>query len=152
MRPLFAVLLAFVLAVAPAQAGENLNVQEWLAQPGVRMVAVEFYATWCVPCMEAMPRWKALKEQYGRQGLRVIVVNTQDPDGACRSLPFVPDETVCDLEGHLSDAFKLQGKLPAAFLWNWQGNLLVSKGHIGEVEKAVETYLREAPRVVFGLP
>ena len=141
----FAALIAWA---SPAGAGETLNVQDWLARPGVRLVAVEFYATWCKPCMEAMPRWKALKEKYASEGLRVIVVNTQDPDGGCRALPFVPDETVCDLEGHVADSFKLQGKLPSAYLWSWQGNLLVSKGHIDEVEKAVEAYVQAAPRVV----
>ena len=144
----FAALAALAAWASPASAGETLNVQEWLARPGVRLVAVEFYATWCKPCMEAMPRWKALKEKYASQGLRVIVVNTQDPDGGCRALPFVPDETVCDLEGHVADSFKLQGKLPAAYLWSWQGNLLVSKGHIDQVEKAVTEYLEQAPRVV----
>ncbi len=153
MRTLRTVWLALVASCAllvarPAAAGETLNVQDWLAQPGVRLVAVEFYATWCKPCMEAMPRWKRLKEKYASQGLRVIVVNTQDPDGACRALPFVPDETVCDLEGHIADGFKLQGKLPSAFLWSWQGNLLVSKGHIDEIERAVEAYLQDAPRVI----
>ncbi len=145
-----AALVTFALLVpsSSARAGEELNVQDWLSRGGVRLVAVEFYATWCKPCMDAMPRWKKLKEKYGAQGLRVVVVNTQDPDGACRALPFVPDETVCDLEGNVADAFKLQGKLPSAYLWSWQGNLLVAKGHIDEVEKAVADYLRDAPRVV----
>jgi thiol-disulfide isomerase/thioredoxin len=149
----FAALLSMVIATVvfvprSSRAGENLNVQDWLGQPGVRLVAVEFYATWCEPCMKAMPRWKALKEKYAAQGLRVVVVNTQDPDGGCRALPFVPDETVCDLSGSVADGFRLQGKLPSAFLWSWQGNLLVAKGHIDEIEKAVETYFQTAPRVL----
>ncbi len=77
-----------------AQAGESLQIGDWLARPGVRLVAVEFYATWCKPCMEAMPRWKALKEKYYKDGLRVIVVNTQDPEAGAgasdsfRTRPF----------------------------------------------------------------
>jgi thiol-disulfide isomerase/thioredoxin len=130
-----------------AGAGERLDVQDWLARPGVRLVAVEFYATWCKPCMDAMPRWRALREKYGPRGLRVVVVNTQDPEGGCRALPFVPDESVCDLDGEVADSFRLQGKLPSAFLWSWQGNLLVAKGHIDDVERAVEDYFAAAPRV-----
>ena len=140
-------LCGLVWPLSAGLAGEELLLNEWLARPGVRLIAVEFYATWCEPCMKAMPRWKALKEKYYRQGLRVVVVNTQDPDGACRSVGFVPDEYVCDLQGHLSEQFGLRGKLPAAFLWSWQGNLLVQQGHIDEVEKAVEQYLEQAPRV-----
>ncbi len=144
----FAAALAFAPVAPDARAGEQADprVAEWLAQPGVRAVAVEFYATWCKPCMEAMPRWRALAEKYHDQGLRIVVVNTQDPEGGCRTLGFTPDATVCDLEGQIGQAFGLQGKLPAAYLWSWQGNLLVEKGHIGEVERALERYMREAPR------
>ncbi len=144
-----AVLFAFALVVpsSEAQASEDLDVAKVLARPGVRLVAVEFYATWCEPCMKAMPRWKALKEKYSKQGLRVVVVNTLDPNAGCRSIGWVPDESVCDLEGTVSENFQLKGQLPAAFLWSWQGNLLVKAGHIDEVEKAVEQYLGAAPRV-----
>ncbi len=133
--------LALVVRSNEARASEELDVKSVLARPGVRLVAVEFYATWCEPCMKAMPRWKALKEKYYRQGLRVVVVNTLDPNAGCRSIGWVPDETVCDLEGTVSENFQLKGQLPAAFLWSWQGNLLVRAGHIEEVEIAVEKYL-----------
>jgi thiol-disulfide isomerase/thioredoxin len=146
-----AVLLVVLALVAPsneARANEDLDVAKVLARPGVRLVAVEFYASWCEPCMKAMPRWKALKEKYAKQGLRVVVVNTLDPNAGCRSLGWVPDETVCDLEGEVSERFQLKGQLPAAFLWSWQGNLLVKAGHVDEVERAIEKYLGEAPRVI----
>ena len=92
---------------APAAATGGVNIPEMLSRPGVRLIALEFYATWCKPCMASMPRWAELKKRYYKQGLRVVVVNTQDPDGACRALPFTPDERVCDLEGHVANAFKV---------------------------------------------
>jgi len=46
---------------AQADAFEELDIRGWLAQPGTRLVAVEFYATWCKPCMKAVPKWKALQ-------------------------------------------------------------------------------------------
>ena len=82
------------------------------------MVAVEFYATWCKPCMDAMPRWKQLQEKYYDAGLRVIVVNVQDPEGACQSIGFVPDEFICDLDGRIERSFGVNGRLPSAFLWS----------------------------------
>ncbi len=139
--------LSLALITPAAQASEDLTLTDWLGRPGVKLVVVEFYATWCKPCMEAMPRWAALKEKYRKQGLRVIVVNTLDPQGGCRGIGWSPDETVCDLEGRVADSFRLNGQLPAAFLWSWQGNLLVQKGHVAEVEREVERYLLEAPRV-----
>ncbi|MSP92783.1 MAG: TlpA family protein disulfide reductase [Myxococcales bacterium] len=143
-----AALAGILLAVAPVRAADDLLLPEWLGHPGVRLIAVDFYATWCTPCMEAMPRWRALHDKYYKQGLRVVLVSTQDPDAGCRGVGFTPFQSVCDLDGRLSQQFALQGKLPAAFLWSWQGNLLVRKGHIDEVEREVERYLKDSPRVL----
>jgi thiol-disulfide isomerase/thioredoxin len=80
--------LAYVLSVltllvaTPALADENLSIETELMRPGVRLLAVEFYATWCTPCMEAVPRWKALHDKYRDKGLRLVVVAVQD-DGRC---------------------------------------------------------------------
>ncbi len=131
-----------------ALADGGLDVRGWLDRPGVKVLAVEFYATWCKPCMEAVPRWKALHDKYRDEGLRLVVVNTLDAGGACRSVPWTPDKTVCDIEGTLAKSFGVGGNLPAAFVWSWQGNLLVRKGHIGVAEQEIGRYLGRSPRVV----
>ncbi len=142
-----AVALLGLATPSPAAAAEGFDLRAWLDRPGTRLIAVEFYATWCVPCMAAVPRWKALHDRYRDRGLRLVVINTQDPDGACRAVGWTPDEVVCDLDGRLYRGLGV-GKLPAAFLWSWQGNLLVRQGHVAEIEQAVRRYLRRSPRVV----
>src|SRR5687768_8578815 len=93
-------LLLALLAAAPPAAAEQLDVEAWLKEPGVRLVAVEFYATWCKPCMEAVPKWKKLHERYRDDGLRFVVVATQDPEGGCeKPAAWSPDQIVCDDEG-----------------------------------------------------
>ena len=117
-----------------------------LDRSGVKLVAVEFYATWCKPCMAAVPRWKALHDRYRSQGLRLIVINTQDPNGACSAPGWAPDELICDLQGHIAEAMKVSN-LPSAFLYSWQGNTLVERAHIEEVEREIEAYMIRNPRV-----
>jgi len=129
-------------------AGGKLDVQRSLAHPGVKLLAVEFYATWCAPCMEAVPRWKALHAKYRKRGLRLVVVNTLDPGGQCKSVGWNPDAYVCDLDGRIARAFGVGNKLPSAFLWSWQGNQLVKRGHIDEVGKEVARYMGDNPRVL----
>jgi len=144
-----AALLGLLLAGLPARpaAAGGLDLRGWVDRPGVRLVAVEFYATWCQPCMAAVPRWKALHERYRGQGLRLVVVATQDPEGQCGNPGWNPDEVICDPEGNVARAFGVGDRLPAAFLWSWQGNLLVRRGHVEAVEAAVASYLRDLPRV-----
>ena len=124
----------------------RLKIGSLLDRSGVKLVAVEFYATWCKPCMAAVPRWKALHDRYRSQGLRLIVINTQDPNGACSAPGWAPDELICDLEGHIAEAMKVSN-LPSAFLYSWQGNTLVERAHIEEVEREIEAYMLRNPRV-----
>ena len=142
------VLPAVALAAMSASAEGKLDVPKWLNRPNVKLLAVEFYATWCTPCMEAVPRWKALHEKYRNQGFRLVVVNTLDPGGQCKSVGWNPDDYVCDLDGRIANAFGVGGGLPAAFLWSWQGNLLLRKGHIDAAEGEVERYLAASPKVL----
>ena len=151
MKCLF-MLMAVVGLLGPgnARAGDGLDVKAWLARPGVRMLAVELYATYCKPCMEAVPHWKKLHEKYRDQGLRLVVIAVQDPEGICKNPGWNPDDMVCDSEGHIAQALGAGDELPAAFLWSWRGTLLVRKGHVGEVEAAVERELAALPRVTLG--
>ena len=132
-----------------ALAGDSLDVEKWLNRPGVRLLAVEFYATWCKPCMEAVPRWKKLHEKYRDKGLRLVVVAVQDPRGVCVNPGWDPDDVICDLDGSVSTALGVGEALPSALLWSWRGRLLVQNAHVDEVEKKIEEELNTLPRVVF---
>ena len=140
-------LLLTMLLPRLANAGDGLDVRDWLSRPGVKLLAVEFYASWCGPCKKAVPQWKALHEKYRDHGLRLVVVSVQDPDGACVNPGWNPDDVICDSEGRLAEAWGVGDKLPAAFLWSWRGPLLVRKGHVGEVKRAAEQELARLPRV-----
>lgn len=138
--------LFFAISMSSASAAASgLDVERWLGRPGVKLLAVEFYATWCKPCMEAVPRWKALHEKYRKDGLRLVVVATQDPQGGCVNPGWNPDDVVCDDEGQLAERFGASS-LPSAYLWTWQGGLLVRQQHVDEVERHIETWLKATPR------
>jgi thiol-disulfide isomerase/thioredoxin len=133
---------------ARERVADGLDLRGYIEPSGVRLVAVEFYATWCKPCIAAVPEWKKLQEKYHDLGLRLVVVNTQDFDGNTKPLGWMPDHRVFDPEGTIAQAVGVGNALPTALLWSWQGNLLVDRGHITEVASAIEAYLRQNPRVL----
>lgn len=138
---------SLVTPPAPAAGYGSVDIQDWLGRPGVKLLAIEFYATWCKPCIAAVPRWKALHDKYRKQGLRLVVVATEDSRACTVNPGWNPDDVVCDDEGTVARALKTQGKLPSAYLWSWQGNLLVRRGHVDSVETEIQRWMQSAPRV-----
>jgi len=55
-----------------------------------KVVIIDFWATWCPPCREAIPDLIDLKKQYGAKGLEVVGISLDD--NGSRILPrFVHD-------------------------------------------------------------
>jgi len=49
---------------------------ERIAREKGRVVLVNFWATWCVPCREEFPDLSRLSKAYGGRGLRVLGIST----------------------------------------------------------------------------
>jgi len=51
-----------------------------------KVVLLNFWATWCAPCLLEMPRFVQWQRQYGKSGLQVVGVSMDDEDSPVRSL------------------------------------------------------------------
>lgn len=74
----------------------GLEIQTWVKGEAVEAFAqgvvyvVEFWATWCGPCIRGMPHLSDLQEAYAEKGVRIIGVNIWDePDNVA---PFMAKE------------------------------------------------------------
>lgn len=52
-----------------------------------KVVLLDFWATWCVPCREETPHFVELQQKYGDRGLQIIGVSMDDSPDPVR--PFV---------------------------------------------------------------
>jgi peroxiredoxin len=83
-----------------------------------RTVIVNFWATWCAPCVAEMPALQRLRDRLASTGVEVIAVNFQE--NAARIRPFVEQAgltfpVVRDHDGTLRAAWKVN-VFPASFV------------------------------------
>ncbi len=45
-----------------------------------KVVVVNFWATWCIPCLQELPELDLLQERYADRGVVVLAVSMDDPD------------------------------------------------------------------------
>jgi thiol-disulfide isomerase/thioredoxin len=50
-----------------------------------KAVILDFWATWCGPCVKASPTMQSLHSKYSKKGLVVIGANVQDKAGAAKT-------------------------------------------------------------------
>ncbi len=45
-----------------------------------KVVVVNYWATWCIPCLQELPELDLLRERYADRGLVVLAVSMDDPE------------------------------------------------------------------------
>lgn len=62
------------------------NAPVHLADYRGKIVLLNFWATWCAPCLYEMPRFVEWQSKYGTRGLQVLGVSMDDSDSPVRTL------------------------------------------------------------------
>lgn len=148
LRPVF---IGFVLSLAllaqPLMAVEEGVIAPDFTLPGVRkneaavtlselrgqIVYVDFWASWCVPCLRSLPEIHTLYEKYQDQGFEVVAITIDDP--VEDALDFLDDLAVplayrvaLDQTAEVMDQYGVVG-MPTSFLIDRTG--IIRKVHKG---------------------
>ena len=99
-----------------------------------RVVLVNFWATWCAPCVRELPTLDRLAATLGGDDFAVIAVN-EDRGGAAVAAPFLETKGLSSLRLYLDDkmalalAFGLK-QMPTSYLIDRDGRIVGSlAGH-----------------------
>ncbi len=93
-----------------------------------RVVVVNFWATWCPPCIEEMPTIQNLWDDTHGNGLDVLAVNVGEPVDVIQAFldDFEPKLTfpiLLDSHGEAFQTWKVRG-LPKSFVVNKRGQII----------------------------
>lgn len=122
-------------------AGDELRLSDLAG----RIVLVNFWATWCAPCVAEMPSLERLHRRMGPDLLQIVGVNFQE--NAARIEPFVQRlrltfPIVRDHDGGLRKAWQVN-VFPSTFVISPQGRVAyVVTGEIDWDDPTVESRLR----------
>lgn len=80
----------------PGQKAPDIQVAEWVANTPVapdlnqKFIVLEFWATWCAPCLKAVPHMNTLQEKFAnRQDLLFVSISDEAPEKIRRTLQKV---------------------------------------------------------------
>ena len=77
-----------------------------LAELQGKVVLLNFWATWCVPCRREMPMLSKLQREHADQGLVVLYVSLEDPEVLA---PFLAANRFDGIQGRLDNAAEFYG-------------------------------------------
>lgn len=139
------VVASLLVSVSPAQSlkvGDKappLQIGEWVKGEPVssfvegRAYVVEFWATWCGPCIASMPHLSALQREHA-EGLTIIGVTSRDPNNSLEQVKAMVEDkgdgmayTVAwDDARKTNEAYMRaagQNGIPCSFLIGGDGNI-----------------------------
>ena len=121
-----------------------------LSNLGGKTLYIDFWASWCAPCITSLPEYNELYKKYNQDGLEVIAINVDNPieDG----LDFLLDTPLDflipqDPEGDAAELFGVIG-MPSSYLISPDGN--VELVHMGFRNGDIDLIEEEIKKVLSG--
>lgn len=113
------------------QVADGSIFRETLAAHSGRVVLVDFWATWCLPCRKQFPHTVKLFRELGAKGLAVISVSLDEAEAEPATLAFL-EESGANFDNLISrfgvstrsaEEFGIRGDVPFYQLYDRTGRL-----------------------------
>lgn len=130
--------LAFLLIVLASNstAAADFDLQEFHG----KVVVLDFWASWCIPCRRSFPWMNNMQEKYGDEGLVIIGVNLDAVDADARAfLKETPADfrIINDPQGTLAREHDVIA-MPTSYIFDRNGDLVAR--HLGFKVRRQEEY------------
>ncbi|MBQ3765943.1 MAG: AhpC/TSA family protein [Bacteroidales bacterium] len=116
----------------PDTDGQTVSLGSVVRNPANRYVLLDFWATWCGPCVASIPMLKEVYGKYHAKGLEIFSVSLDSKDKAWKSFVAENGMTWVNVSGRNRKASKAYGVeyIPTVFLIDCEtGRILLRDGH-----------------------
>jgi len=131
---------AVILFLLIVSTGTTAESQFDLTEFEGKVVVLDFWASWCVPCRRSFPWMNSMQEKYGDSGLVIIGVNMDsDPADANTFLQAYPADfrIINDPDGELGREYEVIA-MPSSYVFDRSGALVTR--HLGFKVKRQDEY------------
>lgn len=133
-------------------AGEKVSLKDLL---GKGPIVVDFWATWCKPCLKELPYVDRIREKYADRGVQVLAVTIDSPKSQSQVKRYIDTHkygftVLLDPEQEVFRKLQGKGSIPYVVVLDAEGNIRYQHtgyrpGDENELERVVAELLGDAP-------
>jgi len=137
---------ALLFSGVALNTGQQINLIDYRG----KVVFLDFWASWCPPCLASLPAYDQMRQEIGTEEFEIIAINVDEntEDG----LGFLADHPVgypvlADPDGDIGIPYKIR-TLPRSFLLDRDGRITASyksfkEGDEIELKHEIEALLKQ---------
>jgi len=159
MKAIYLVITFCIVLQLQAQSVKNFNLKDtqntnrsYEELKGEKLTVIDFWATWCKPCLKAIPELNTIYDQFKDKGVAVIGINCDGPRSIAKVGPMsqslqIRYPVLIDIDATVKTQLNLSA-FPTLILVNTKGKVVwIHEGFVSgdqkEIIAQIEKYSNE---------